>query len=133
MIEFPEGTLYPLLEHYGWDLGSPRMGWHTVKCGAHKDSKASCRVNDEIGAAKCQACDFGGDLIKIVRYYEGEIEFNAAVKIIEEATGRVSERVSSGSSGRTSRSPVSPRSRNNRGDSTFVSPRLRGSGSPRRR
>ena len=133
MIEWPEGTLYPLLESYGWDLGTPRTGWHTVKCGAHKDSHASCRVNDEIGAARCQACDFGGDLIKIVRYYEGEVEFLAAVKIIEEATGRVSERVSDGSSGRTGRASVSPRSRSDRGNSTFVSPRLRGAGSPRGR
>lgn len=45
-----------LLEHWEWD--TPRHdGWCSVRCGAHDDRNASARVNVELGAYTCMACD----------------------------------------------------------------------------
>lgn len=126
MAEFAEGTVQSVLEHYGWDLPSPRHGWYTVKCGAHKDSRASCRINQEKNAVICQACGFSGDLIKIVRHYEGEKSYREVVAIIEEVSGNLNTEVLRGSSGVRGRNLVSSGKRDKRGNSTFISPRLRG-------
>lgn len=130
-IEFPAGTLWKLLEHYGWDLPSPRYGWQTVKCNAHNDHRASCRVNNQVNAAKCQACDFQGDVISIVYYYEKkEVGLAHALRVIEEITG---ERGGNVSGNTRFRSAVSGGSRNKQRNSTFVSPRLRGKSTSGRR
>lgn len=113
--------LWPILEHYGWDLPAPRTGWVTVKCHAHKDSHASCRVNNDLGAAKCQACDFGGDAIKIIQFYEG-CGFRDAVRIAESLTG--ASGASRRGSGWTGRS-VSSGPRDRSSDRAYVPPRLR--------
>jgi hypothetical protein len=45
-----------LLERWEWD--TPRHdGWCSVRCGAHDDRNASARVNVELGAYTCMACD----------------------------------------------------------------------------
>ncbi len=117
--EFPEGTIWLLLEKYGWDLPSPRTGWQTVKCHAHKDSHASCRLNHDLNAAKCQACDFHGDLIKIVRFYEGStLSFREAVNIIESLTNTTT---------RTTGRYTPYGARKTTDDKAYVPPRLRGS------
>ena len=78
--------IWPVLEHYGWDVGAPRYGWVTVKCGIHDDSHASCRVNNELGALACMACGFKGDTIKLIRHMEG-CSYVEAVRIAKKLSG----------------------------------------------
>ena len=75
--------LWPILEHYGWMLPSPKTGWFTVKCGIHDDSHASCRVNNDEGVLACMACGFKGDTIKLIRHMEG-CSYVEAVRIAEQ-------------------------------------------------
>ena len=75
-----------VLEHYGWQLPTRTGGWISVKCGEHGDTHASARVNFELGAVKCMACEFGGDVIKIIREKEG-CTYAEAVAIAEEVSG----------------------------------------------
>lgn len=77
--------IHAVLEKYGWDLPAPRSGWVTVKCHEHADSHASARISSDLGAVKCQACGFGGDVISIIKLKEG-CTYAEAVRIAEEAT-----------------------------------------------
>lgn len=121
-----DGALWPVLEHYGWELPGPRSGWVTVKCGAHKDSHASCRVNNTLGAAKCQACDFHGDIINIIRFYEGkDLDFRSALRIAEAITGTSHGHVRSQRDGGIR---VSSEPRDRAADRAYVPPRLRSAG-----
>ena len=63
--------IWPVLEHYGWDLPSPRGSWQSVRCHAHEDKHASCRISQDSGQVKCLACNFKGDAIAVVQHYEG--------------------------------------------------------------
>ena len=85
--------IWPVLEHYGWTLPPARGVWQSIKCGAHSDSHASCRINSEAGQVKCLACDFAGDAIEVVKYYE-RTEYKDAVARCEELTGSSDKRVS---------------------------------------
>lgn len=85
--------LHEILTHYGWHLPSQKSGWHTVKCGAHEDRHSSCRINYDIGRVKCMACDFEGDSIDVIKYYE-RLDFKDAKRRREELTGTSDKRVS---------------------------------------
>lgn len=117
----PEFDLQVVLEALGWQLPPKRSGWYTVKCGYHEDRVKSCRINTDIGAVACMACDMKGDAIKVVEITEG-MKYRDAVRRCEEITGTRSESVRG--AGRSSRY-VPSRSRNNKRDGTYVPPRLR--------
>ena len=78
--------IWPVLEHYGWNMPHARGGWQPIKCKEHGDTHASASVSHDAGVIKCMACDFGGDAITIVRYYEG-LGYRDAVSRCEEITG----------------------------------------------
>jgi DNA primase len=61
-----------VLEHYGGDMSRVKTyGWRGVKCPFHSDAHASGRVNQELDAFKCLACDASGDAIKLISQREG--------------------------------------------------------------
>jgi len=113
--------IWPVLEHYGWDLPSPRGVWQSIKCGAHDDSHASCRISQEAGQVKCLACDFKGDAIDVVRYYE-KVNYPDAVRRCEELTEGSDRNVLQSSRG-YSRLPS--RTRDKRRSRAYTPPRLR--------
>jgi len=78
--------IWPVLEYFEWDLPSPRGVWQTIKCGAHADSHASCRISSDIGQVFCQGCGFKNDAIGVVQHYEG-LEYKDAVAKCEQITG----------------------------------------------
>lgn len=78
--------IFPVLAYYDWDLPSPRGVWQTVKCFAHSDSHASCRISSDIGQVFCQACGFKNDAIGVVQHYDG-ISYKEAVAKCELITG----------------------------------------------
>ncbi len=113
--------IWPVLEHYDWELPAPRGTWQTVKCGAHDDSHQSCRISSDAGKVKCLACGFSGDAIDVVQHYEG-IGYRDAVSRCEEITGASDGLVSQSSRPRRT---VSGKSRYQRRDREYVPPRLR--------
>ncbi|OUX88360.1 MAG: hypothetical protein CBC03_09060 [Pseudoalteromonas sp. TMED43] len=113
--------IWPVLEHYGWELPSPRGSWQSVKCQIHNDTHASCRVSYDAGRVKCLACDFRGDAIQVVQHYEG-LSYKDAVSRCEEVSERGSGDVLQ-SSRRYSRLPS--KSRNRRVRNSYTPPRLR--------
>lgn len=72
--------LYEVLEHYGWEPPSPRPGWVSVKCQVHGETRASCRINYDLGAIKCMACDFKGDVYTLIMHHE-DVGFRQALTI----------------------------------------------------
>ena len=78
--------IFPVLEYYEWELPSPRGVWQTVKCFAHPDSHASCRISSDIGQVFCQACGFKQDAIGVVQHYEA-LGYKEAVAKCELITG----------------------------------------------
>ena len=84
----PKFPIWPVLEHYGWDLPSPKHGWTMVKCEKHGEKHSSAAVNEEQGYVFCHACEFKGDAIDVVMIYEG-VGFKDAVRKCEEITGGV--------------------------------------------
>lgn len=117
----PSFDIYQVLQHYGWELPSKRTGWYTVKCGYHADRVKSCRINTDIGAVACMACDMKGDAIKVVEIMEG-MKYRDAVRRCEEITGTRSDSVRS--SDRSSRY-VPARSRDNSRHGPYIPARLR--------
>jgi len=118
--------IYAVLAHYGWDLPGERSGWVSVRCGAHEDGHASCRISGDTGYVLCMACSFpkdgkAGDAIDVVRHYEGT-GFRDSKRRAEEITA-AGGRVVSRSTG-ASRS-VSDGSRGNGRNRKYVPPRLR--------
>lgn len=113
--------IWPVLEHYDWQLPAPRGVWQTVKCGAHDDSHMSCRISSDAGQVKCLACGFAGDAIDVVKHYEG-IGYKDAVRRCEELTGGSDTHVSG--TNRRSRN-VSGKSRYQSKRRPYVPPRLR--------
>ena len=114
--------IWPVLEHYGWDLPGARGVWQTVKCGAHDDGHKSCRISSDAGHVKCMACGFSGDAIDVVRHYEG-VGFKDAVAICEGITGGSGSEVRGSG---TSRGSVSAKQGNNSGGRRYNAPRVRG-------
>ena len=110
--------LWPVLEHYGWELPAARSGWVTIKCGAHADSHASCRANNEVGAVACMACGFKGDVVKIIQHYEG-CGYREALTIAETLSGNSDRRVPRSSRARGS---VPSRARDKPAGRGYVSP-----------
>ena len=113
--------LYAILEHYGWSLREPRSGWYTIKCEAHKDSHASCRVSFDVGQIFCQACDLHGDAISVIQHYDN-LGFLDAVRKYEEVTGSKGTLLRGAGRGGAS-VPRGPRDRS--GDRAYVPPRSR--------
>ena len=93
----------PVLEYYGWDVPYERSGWVKVRCqtGAHTDSNPSASINFDTGRIKCFACDFKGDAISVVQFYEEGLGYVDAVKRCEEVTGGSDQSLRT--SGRTDR------------------------------
>ena len=112
-----------ILEHYGWELRGPRVGWYSTRCYEHDDAHASATINVEVGAVKCMACDFKGNAVSIVAQKEG-LNYRDAISRAKELSGT--------SNSNLYRSPtasprVSGRQGHNRGDRPYLPPRLRGS------
>ena len=113
--------IHATLIHYGWDLPPERSGWVSVRCGEHDDHHASARINADLGAVKCLACDFGGDVISVIRQKE-QCSYREAVAIAQALTGDEHGDVrSQRGSGRAV--PGSPRNRP--ADRRYSPPRLR--------
>lgn len=118
-----------ILEHYGWELRGPRVGWYSTRCYEHDDAHASATINVGVGAVKCMACDFKGNAVSIVAQKEG-LNYRDAISRAKELSGT--------SNSNLYRSPTaSPRVSGRQGDHgadrPYIPPRLRGSGanSPR--
>ena len=122
-----EYDIYAVLAHYGWDLPGERSGWVSVRCGAHEDGHASCRISGDTGYVLCMACSFpkdgkAGDAIDVVRHYEGT-GFRESKRRAEEITAAGGREVplSTGAS-----RAVSDGSRGNSRNRRYTPPRLRG-------
>ena len=115
-------SIVKVLEHYGFTIPSNRGGWQSVRCLFHNDHVKSARLNIDGGGFRCFACDMAGDVYSIIMKREG-VNYGEALKIAEGITGE-----SNGELRRKSKrsAPVSSESRYNRGDSAYVSPRVRG-------
>ena len=110
-----------VLEHYGFELPEKKRGWITVRCAFHGDRVKSARLNIDNGGFRCFGCDMAGDVYSIIMKKEG-VPFNEAKQIAERITGESNGELRAKPRRDTS---VSDGSRYNRGDSTYVSPRLR--------
>src|SRR5690606_112001 len=55
-------------------------------CPSHDEDRPSCSVNFDVGAIKCQACGFKGDVISIIRRRE-ECSYAEALRRTEEILG----------------------------------------------
>ena len=110
-----------VLEHYGFNIPKDKRGWVTVRCAFHGDKVKSARVNTENGGFRCFGCDMAGDVYSIIMKKEG-VGFNEAKQIAERITGQRNGELRQKSSGDNS---VSDGQRYNRGDGSYVSPRLR--------
>ena len=77
MNDIPKFSIGEVLEHYGWDIPYERSGWVKTHCqaGLHDDRNPSASINFDEGYVKCFACDFGGDAINVVQFYEEGIGF----------------------------------------------------------
>ena len=113
--------IVPVLENYGFKIPMGKRGWFTVKCMAHDDSVASCRVNTDEGLVACMACDLKGNAISVVKYMDG-VDYKDAVRRCQELTGRRNPGIRESDQRNM---PLSGRSRNNSKHGGFVSPRLR--------
>jgi len=112
--EIPKFSIWPVLEHYGWELPAPRGGFQSVKCSKHGDTHNSASVSEESNYVFCHACDFKGDAIDVVMAYEG-IGFKDAVRRCEEIAG----------GGATMGDKLRSGGRDKRGGRSYKPPRLR--------
>ena len=114
-------SLYDVLDHYGWNPPGERGGWSSVKCQVHDETRASCRVNYDLGVVRCMACEFKGDVYTVIMHHEG-VDFREALTIAGElfngtdtgARGQAKGRTGSGRSGRTTG-----------GGTAYIPPRMR--------
>jgi DNA primase len=111
----------PVLEHYGFTLPMNRQGWITVRCAFHNDKVKSARLNLDNGGFRCFACDMSGDVYSIIMKKEG-VKYGEAIKIAERITGKSHGELRSQPAGDSS---VSTESRYNRGNGSYVPPRVR--------
>lgn len=111
----------PVLEHYGFTLPLNRTGWITVRCAFHNDKVKSARLNLDNGGFRCFACDMSGDVYSIIMKKEG-VKYGEAIKIAERITGKSHGELRNKSTGDSS---VPTESRYNRGNGSYVPPRVR--------
>ena len=83
--------LEKVLDRYGVDYNSSRMGWQSVRCPnelghARGDANPSARINVTVGMAKCMGCGISGDGYNIIMDVEG-MDFKAAVKALGQVRG----------------------------------------------
>jgi DNA primase len=121
LLQNSKHDLGKVLEHYGFDLPQGKRGWVTVRCAFHGDRVKSARLNTENGGFRCFGCDMAGDVYSIIMKKEG-VTFNEAKQIAERITGESNGELRTKHNGDSS---VSGESRYNRGDSAYLSPRLR--------
>jgi DNA primase len=121
LLQNSKHDLARVLEHYGFDIPQGRRGWITVRCAFHGDRVKSARLNTENGGFRCFGCDMAGDVYSIIMKKEG-VTFNEAKQIAERITGESNGELRSKPRGDSS---VSGESRYNRGNGSYVSPRLR--------
>jgi DNA primase len=121
LLQNSKHDLGKVLEHYGFDIPSNRRGWVTIRCAFHGDKVKSARINVENGGFRCFGCDMAGDVYSIIMKKEG-VNFNEAKQIAERITGESNGELRSKHRGSSS---VSNEQRYHKGDSDYVSPRLR--------
>ena len=110
-------SIVAIIENYGGDVGSERIGWYKIRCPFHDDTHASATVNLEYQAFNCFGCGTKGDTYKIIMEQEG-VEYREAYIIAERivresgralpAVNRSSRRVSSQSGIISNRRGYSP-------------------------
>jgi DNA primase len=111
-----------VLEHYGFTIPVNRGGWMSVRCVFHNDHVKSARLNIDGGGFRCFACDMAGDVYSIIMKKEG-VNYGEALKIAERITGESNGELRS----KSKRGSAIPRkSGDNRGNGSYVPPRLRG-------
>lgn len=114
-------SIVKVLEHYGFTIPSNRGGWQSVRCLFHNDHVKSARLNIDGGGFRCFACDMAGDVYSIIMKREG-VNYGEALKIAEGITGESNGELRK----KSRRSTTVPReSRYNRGNGSYVPPRLR--------
>lgn len=124
-----------VLLHYGFDSIPARESWTKVRCAFHGERQASATVSRELGAFKCFACEFTGDVLKIIQLAEKRegrpSDFLAACRVYENIVGRpvtgVRQAASGESGGAVATEPVDFE----RGDGVLRN-RLRGNSNERR-
>ena len=121
LLQNSKHDLAKVLEHYGFDIPQGKRGWVTVRCAFHGDRVKSARLNTENGGFRCFGCDMAGDVYSIIMKKEG-VTFNEAKQIAERITGESNGELRTKHNGDSS---VSTESRYHRGDSAYLSPRLR--------
>ena len=114
--------LVKVLEHYGFTIPQNRGGWQSVRCVFHNDHVKSARLNIDLAGFRCFACEMAGDVYSIIMKREG-VNYGQALKIAERITGE--------SNGELRKKPkrgasVPSESRYNRGNGSYIPPRLRG-------
>ena len=114
-------SLYDVLDHYGWNPPGERGGWSSVKCLVHAETRASCRVNCDLGKVRCMACEFKGDVYTIIMHHEG-VNFREALAI----AGEKFNGTDTGSRGRAGSHTGSTRSGRTTGsNNAYIPPRMR--------
>ena len=114
--------LVKVLEHYGFTIPSNRGGWMSLRCVFHNDHVKSARLNIDGGGYRCFACDMAGDVYSIIMKREG-VNYGKALEIAEGITGESNTELRS----KPKRgSTISKESRYNRGNGSYIPPRIRG-------
>ena len=114
--------LVKVLEHYGFTIPSNRGGWMSLRCVFHNDHVKSARLNIDGGGYRCFACDMAGDVYSIIMKREG-VDYGKALKIAEGITGESNTELRS----KPQRGSTIPKeSRYNRGNGSYIPPRIRG-------
>lgn len=111
-----------VLQHYGFTIPANRGGWMSVRCSFHNDHVKSARLNIDNGGFRCFACDMAGDVYSIIMKREG-VNYGEALKIAEGITGEGNRELRKKPKRGAS---ISSDSRYNRGNGSYVPPRLRG-------
>lgn len=117
-----EAPITKVLIHYfpNWEPPRYRSGWVQCYCPDHDEQRPSCAVNFDVGAVKCHACEFHGDIIKIIREQEGG-SFAQAVEQAERISGGSYKAVQKGTTRKSRRRVFGESESNDSGGSGFLS------------
>lgn len=75
-----------VLRYYGADDVPEGYRWRGIRCPFHHDTRASGRVNTELGAFACLGCGVKGDAISLIMQREG-VDYPRAIERYTIITG----------------------------------------------
>lgn len=118
--------IWPILEHYGWDLPRERESWQPIHCAVHNDRHRSAGVTTRDGGrVHCLACGFSASAVGVVRHYEQGLSVGEAIEFARGIVGDSGAGVSDGTSSERYGSNLFEKSGSGRSSGKYVPPRSR--------